>query len=149
MPTKNWEVFAKDPRSSTIPNLGVAEVGLPTTDKEWAVLRYELSTFVCEGEYERGLERILDTYLANLDKPSNPRSGSAASTAAASPTWCACSSTSGATDLSRRRDARAASSPCRTSPRALANSTPGHGSAASGPRPAPWAPAGDSVASRS
>ncbi len=72
MPTKNWEVFAKDPRSSTIPNDGVTEVGLPTTDKEWDVLRYELSTFVCEGEYERGLERILNTYLANLDQSVQP-----------------------------------------------------------------------------
>ena len=72
MPTKNWEVFAKDPRSSTIPNDGVTEVGLPTTEKEWDVLRYELSTFVCEGEYERGLERILNTYLTNLDQSVQP-----------------------------------------------------------------------------
>ena len=72
MPTKNWEVFAKDPRSSTIPNDGVTEVGLPTTDKEWNVLRYELSNFVCEGEYERGLERILTTFLTNLDEAVQP-----------------------------------------------------------------------------
>lgn len=72
MPTMNWEVFAKDPRHSTIPNDGVAEVGLPKTDKEWNVLRWELSTFVCEGEYERGLERILSTYLANLDQAVQP-----------------------------------------------------------------------------
>jgi hypothetical protein len=67
MPTMNWEVFAKDPRHNTIPNDGVAEVGLPKTEKEWNVLRWELSSFVCEGEYERGLERILGTYLTNLE----------------------------------------------------------------------------------
>lgn len=72
MPTMNWEVFAKDPRSTTIPNDGVTEVGLPTTQKEWDVLRWELSSFVCEGEYERGLERILSTYLANLDQAVQP-----------------------------------------------------------------------------
>jgi hypothetical protein len=68
----NWEVFAKDPRHNTIPNDGVAEVGLPRSEKEWNVLRWELSSFVCEGEYERGLERILSTYLANLDQAVQP-----------------------------------------------------------------------------
>lgn len=72
MPTMNWEVFAKDPRSTTIPNDGVTEVGLPTTQEEWDVLRWELGSFVCEGEYERGLERILGSYLANLDQAVQP-----------------------------------------------------------------------------
>ncbi len=66
------DVLAKDPLSWSIPNLGVAKVGPPRTDEEWAVLKYELDAFVAEGEYATGLERILGSYLKNLDKPSQP-----------------------------------------------------------------------------
>jgi hypothetical protein len=69
---QNREVFAKDPLATTIPNLGVVKVTEPSTAQEWAVLRYELQTFVCEGEYQRGLERILDAYLSNLGQPAQP-----------------------------------------------------------------------------
>ncbi|MDP9373124.1 MAG: BREX system P-loop protein BrxC, partial [Chloroflexota bacterium] len=68
----NREVFAKDPLATEIPNLGVVKVTEPSSDQEWAVLRYELSTFVCEGEYQRGLERILNAYLGNLGQPAQP-----------------------------------------------------------------------------
>jgi hypothetical protein len=68
----NREVFLKDPTTHTIPNLGVAKVSEPQTPEQWAVLRYELSSFVCDGEYRRGLERVLDTYLANLRQPQQP-----------------------------------------------------------------------------
>jgi len=66
------DVLARDPSSWAIPNLGVAKVGQPRTDEEWAVLRYELDAFVAEGEYATGLGRIMDNYLKNLDKPSQP-----------------------------------------------------------------------------
>lgn len=66
------DVLARDPSSWSIPNLGVAKVGQPRTDEEWAVLRYELDAFVAEGEYETGLDRVLRSYLTNLDKPSQP-----------------------------------------------------------------------------
>ena len=66
------DVLARDPSSWSIPNLGVAKVGQPRSDEEWAVLRYELAAFVAEGEYATGLERIMRGYLANLDKPSQP-----------------------------------------------------------------------------
>ncbi len=68
----NREVFARDPIENSIPNDGVSKVGWPETPADWAVLRYELSTFVCEGEYRRGLEMILGTYLRNLNKPVQP-----------------------------------------------------------------------------
>lgn len=68
----NRELFARDPVSNSIPNDGVAKIGEPETPADWEVLRYELSSFVCEGEYERGLEKILDTYLKNLDHPVQP-----------------------------------------------------------------------------
>ncbi len=66
------DVLQRDPSSWSIPNLGVSKVGPPRSDEEWAVLRYELDAFVAEGEYATGLERILRSYLTNLDKPSQP-----------------------------------------------------------------------------
>ena len=68
----NREVFARDPIKNSIPNAGVAKIAEPESPGDWDVLRYELSTFVCEGEYRRGLETILDTYLRNLDRPVQP-----------------------------------------------------------------------------
>ena len=69
---QNWEVFAKDPRTTVIPNDGVTEVGEPQTDQAWRVLRHELETFVCDGQYKLGLERILSTYLSNLSQGTQP-----------------------------------------------------------------------------
>jgi len=69
---KNREVFANDPLTTTIPNLGVAKVVEPQNEQEWEVLRYELSSFVSQGEYGQGLDRILSTYLANLSRPEQP-----------------------------------------------------------------------------
>lgn len=68
----NKDVFVTDPTRLSIPNLGVAKVTEPRSDEEWATLDYELRSFVCEGEYERGLERVLATFLANLDRPQQP-----------------------------------------------------------------------------
>jgi len=60
----NREVFANDPTTFRIPNNGVARVGVPASAQEWDTLRWELQSFVCEGEYRSGLDRILSTYLA-------------------------------------------------------------------------------------
>ena len=68
----NRQVFVKDPLKITLPNDGVAKVTEPQTPEEWAVLRYELSAFVCEGEYRKGLDRILSTYLRNMGEPVQP-----------------------------------------------------------------------------
>lgn len=70
--TLNRELFVEDPTEKDIPNLGVAKVGQPDDDRSWQVLRYELESFVCEGEYGRGLDRILSTYLSHLDQDSQP-----------------------------------------------------------------------------
>ena len=67
----NRDVLARDPEL-TIPNLGVAKVGPPQTEDDWKILRYELRNFVCEGAYAQGLERVLGTYLGNLDQCSQP-----------------------------------------------------------------------------
>ncbi len=70
--TSNREVFAVDPTSRAIPNDGVAKVVEPRTDDEYKILRYELSSFVCDGEYRQGLERILSAYMSNLSRPVQP-----------------------------------------------------------------------------
>jgi hypothetical protein len=69
---KNREVFLKDPGALTLLNNGVAKVAdIEDTDQR-RTLRFELETFVCEGGFERGLLRILETFLKNLDKPEQP-----------------------------------------------------------------------------
>ena len=44
----------------------------PENDQQWDVLRWELRSFVCDGEYARGLERILDSFLTNLSQAQQP-----------------------------------------------------------------------------
>ena len=68
----NKELFRKDPTTFSIPNDGVTVVTDPQTPQEWDVLRFELSSFVCEGEYQRGLERVLSTFLEHLNQPKQP-----------------------------------------------------------------------------
>jgi hypothetical protein len=70
--TLNREVLLRDPVANSIPNDGVTKIGRPTTPEEWNVLEWELSSFVCTGEYAKGLERILSSYLANLDGDTQP-----------------------------------------------------------------------------
>jgi len=68
----NNEIFYRNPTTFTIPNDGVAEVYSPQSPEQWQVLRYELESFVCEGEYREGLERILRTYLGHLEREKQP-----------------------------------------------------------------------------
>lgn len=69
---KNRELFLVDPTTFTIPNEGVTKIYEPRTEEQWAVLRYELSSFVCDGEYSKGLHRVLSTFLTNLSNPEQP-----------------------------------------------------------------------------
>ena len=68
----NKELFLRDPTTFSIPNDGVTTVTFPETPEQWDVLRYELTAFVCEGQYRQGLERILSTYLAQLGQSKQP-----------------------------------------------------------------------------
>jgi hypothetical protein len=60
---KNRDVYYKDPSVQKLVNEGVANVNDDRSRHSLAVLRYELETFVCDGQYEKGMELILETYL--------------------------------------------------------------------------------------
>ncbi len=69
---KNYELFTDNPIHKSLLNDGVAEVADDFSDEKLKLLRYELQTFVCEGQYEKGMIRILESYLRNLDKVKQP-----------------------------------------------------------------------------
>lgn len=68
----NRDVLAVDPTGRSLPNDGVTSLDSPRTDAEFAVLKYELESFVAEGAYAEGLRRILKSYIDNLDKSTQP-----------------------------------------------------------------------------
>lgn len=68
----NQDIYAKNPVQSKLVNEGVASVNDDRTVEALDVLRYELETFVCDGQYQKGLEHILDTYLRNIDQAQQP-----------------------------------------------------------------------------
>ena len=68
----NREIYQKDPATRKLLNDGVASVNDDTTASALAVLRYELETFVCSGQYEQGLVRILETFLSNINQAQQP-----------------------------------------------------------------------------
>nr|MDQ2696937.1 BREX system P-loop protein BrxC [Pseudomonadota bacterium] len=70
----NQTIYTKDPLENRLLNNGVAEVREDHSQEALRTLRYELDTFVCEGEYEKGLVKILDAFLRNLgnDAPEQP-----------------------------------------------------------------------------
>jgi hypothetical protein len=68
----NLEIYEKDPRTHTLLNQGVAKVTSGQSTAELDTLRYELTNFVCDGQYAEGLTRILSTFIANLDKSEQP-----------------------------------------------------------------------------
>jgi BMFP domain-containing protein YqiC len=70
---KNRELFVLDPVENKLLNDGVAEINTDkTNDSGQKIIKYELKTFVCEGEYEQGLHRILSTYIKNINEPMQP-----------------------------------------------------------------------------
>ena len=66
---KNREVYWRDPLTAELLNNGVSKVAEIENDPEQVkTLRFELENFVCDGEYARGLERILKAYLDGLNR---------------------------------------------------------------------------------
>jgi len=62
----NREIYNKLPSENRLVNNGVAEVSEDHSEAAQSVLRYELETFVCDGQYEKGIEVVLDKFLLNL-----------------------------------------------------------------------------------
>ncbi|MGF6833290.1 hypothetical protein QF015_001459 [Paenarthrobacter sp. TE4293] len=70
--TINNELFTRRPLDFEIPNDGVTNVDRPDDSNQWKVLEYELTSFVCQGEYEHGLQRILDSYIRHRGSSTQP-----------------------------------------------------------------------------
>jgi len=64
----NKEIYNKLPNENRLVNNGVAEVSEDHSEAAQSVLRYELETFVCDGQYEKGLQTVLEKFLLNLDR---------------------------------------------------------------------------------
>ena len=62
---KTREIFLKDPLAWRLVNEGVSSNN--TDDLE--TLRFELDSFVCEGEYLNGMRRILQAYQTDFGSP--------------------------------------------------------------------------------
>jgi hypothetical protein len=69
---KNKELFTLNPDDNNLINDGVVEINTAKDEKGLKIIRHELKTFVCEGEYQRGLHIILDTYLKHIEQPKQP-----------------------------------------------------------------------------
>ncbi len=69
----NRELYFRDPTTLELLNNGVSKVSEIGQDAEQIAgqiktLRFELQNFVCDGEYARGLERILKAFLDGLGR---------------------------------------------------------------------------------
>jgi hypothetical protein len=69
---KNRELFLRDPASSALMNNGQARINDGQTEQELLTLREELINFVCEGQYEDGAIRILESYIRHFGGTSQP-----------------------------------------------------------------------------
>jgi hypothetical protein len=58
----NKDVLAHDPSDYRLADGGVAKVSFPPDDEQKAILREQLQTFVCEGAYADGLQRMLEAF---------------------------------------------------------------------------------------
>ena len=68
----NQDIYQTNPANRKLVNEGVASVNDEKTNQSLAVLRYELETFVCDGQYEKGMSHILETYLKNIEQAQQP-----------------------------------------------------------------------------
>ena len=64
------DVLQRDPSTHPLVNQGQARISDKANEKVLEELRGELSTFVCEGQYADGIQRILSSFLANLTQTS-------------------------------------------------------------------------------
>ncbi|MDQ2841005.1 MAG: BREX system P-loop protein BrxC [Acidobacteriota bacterium] len=57
------ETLLRDPATHPLVNQGQARIADRATDREVKELQGELATFVCEGQYAEGMQRILSSFL--------------------------------------------------------------------------------------
>lgn len=69
---KNKELFTLNPEDVNLKNEGVAKIRSLNEQEDLSIVEYELKTFVCEGEYQEGLRKILDFYLQNYNSSVQP-----------------------------------------------------------------------------
>lgn len=65
-------IYQQDPSQRKLVNEGVANVNDGASSEALAVLRYELETFVCDGQYGIGTAHILETFLKNITAAQQP-----------------------------------------------------------------------------
>ena len=63
----NRDIYNKAPKTTVLSTTAWPKCPEDHSEAAQAILRYELETFVCDGQYEKGLETILDKFLVNLD----------------------------------------------------------------------------------
>jgi hypothetical protein len=68
----NRDIYLRSPIDCKLINEGVANVNDDRTEEALSVLRYELETFVCGGQYENGMRIVLETFLKNIDEAQQP-----------------------------------------------------------------------------
>lgn len=69
----NKDLFLYNPETRKLVNEGVANVNdTARSSHDLDVLRYELETFVCDGQYEHGLQIILESFLSNIGQAEQP-----------------------------------------------------------------------------
>lgn len=66
---KNKELFTLNPDENNLMNDGFVEINTAKDTQGLKIIRHELKTFVCEGEYQKGIYRILASYLKHFDEP--------------------------------------------------------------------------------
>lgn len=69
---QNREIYQMEPKSRNLVNDGVATVNDDNSRPAQDILRYELETFVCEGQYATGMAAILETFLQYINQPQQP-----------------------------------------------------------------------------
>ena len=65
---KIFETLDRDPRKSALANNGQSRITGSLDERALLELRAELETFVCDGEYGNAIERILTSFLTQLDR---------------------------------------------------------------------------------
>lgn len=66
---KIYQALERDPRKIDLPNRGQARITGERSEEAEKELRQELETFVCDGEFGRAMQRVVDNYLRRLEAP--------------------------------------------------------------------------------